>query len=171
MFLGLFKKLLFTTAFFLPTLAFSQIESATIGVDGLTCSQCSRSVEMALLKLPFVDKVDMNLAHTIGVVYFKKGDPVDLQKLAQAPRDAGFSTRFVKLEFNTSQIQSGQNCFVYRNKVFYLLQPFTKGNGKGSLFQVIAKGFLPNKEWRNYSLKPKGSCSAQEKYYLKPVNG
>lgn len=165
------KKIILLWLCCFPVASFAQIESATIGVNGLTCSQCSRSVEMALKKLPFVLKVDMNLAQTIGTVYFKKGENVNLDKLAQAPRDAGFSTRFVKLKLNLSELNQGENCFVVQGKVFYFLQPLAARHSPTGDFQVIAKGFLPKKELRNYDLKTNGPCTASEKYYLKSVKG
>jgi len=151
--------------------AFAQILSATIGVNGLTCSQCSRSVEMSLRRLPFVQKVDMNLAHTQGTVYFKQGKPINLEALAQAPRDAGFSTRFVRIRLDLSAIHPGERCFVYQGKAFYFLQPLQKQQRSAIMgFQIIAKGFLTDKEWRTYTFKPDSLCSASEKYYLKPLS-
>jgi hypothetical protein len=154
-----------------PLLALGQIESAIIGVNGLTCSQCSRSVEMALRKLPFVADVTMNLEHTRGVVHFKNNQNINLNQLAEAPVNAGFSTAYVQLKIDLSAINPGNGCFVYEGKAFYFLQTLTPEHPAVMNFQVIAKGFLPKKELRNYSLKTNGSCLASEKYYLKPING
>lgn len=156
---------------YLPFPAMGQIEAATIGINGLTCSQCSRSVEMSLRKLPFVANVVMNLEHTRGVVYFKSDQKIDLNQLADAPSDAGFSTAYVQLKFDFSGIRPGADCFVYRGKAFYFLQPLTPDHPSVMDFQVIAKGFLPKKEMKNYSLKASGSCLASEKYYLKQLKG
>lgn len=155
----------------LPVCVSAQIKSATIGVNGLTCSQCSRSVEMALQKLPFVAKVEMDLTHTTGTVYFKNNSKIDLTQLAQAPRNAGFSTAFVRLAFDFSKINPGKYCFVYKGKVFYFLQPLANNHPSLMDFQVIGSGFLPKKELKTYSLKPNGSCVSSEKFFLKPVNG
>src|SRR4051812_34474653 len=78
---------------------------AEIGVDGLTCSACTRSVEMSLRKLDFVDSVVMNLEHTDGKIYFKKDQSVEPDKIAQAVVNAGFSVRFLKANFNFSGTQ------------------------------------------------------------------
>ena len=39
----------------------AQFISAEIGIDGLTCSACTRSAEMSIRKLPFVADVKMNI--------------------------------------------------------------------------------------------------------------
>ena len=57
-FIGLI--LIFCTCFS----ASAQFQTVYIGVNGLTCSQCSRTVEMSIRKLDFVGDVQMNLAHT-----------------------------------------------------------------------------------------------------------
>ena len=73
---------------------YAQFKEVTVGVNGLTCSQCSRSVEMRIRKLAFVADVKMNLEHTEGRIFFKKGDKVNVDKIAAAVVDAGFSVRF-----------------------------------------------------------------------------
>src|SRR5579885_2179698 len=75
---------------------FTQVE---LGVDGLTCSACTRSVEMGLRKLDFVKDVKMNLDNTNGVITFKEGIPVSIEKLAKAVSDAGFSVRYLQATY------------------------------------------------------------------------
>jgi copper chaperone CopZ len=74
----------------------AKITSVQIGVDGLTCSMCSRSVEMAIKKLAFVEEVKMDLKQTQGTITFKAGQNVNFKQLAKAVKDAGFSVRFLK---------------------------------------------------------------------------
>src|ERR1700759_2288056 len=77
----------------------AQFTWAEIGVDGLTCSACTRSVEMQIRKLDFVDSVSMNLEHTDGKIFFKKGAAVNIEKISQAVVDAGFSVRYLRAGF------------------------------------------------------------------------
>src|SRR5699024_9608069 len=113
----------------------------------------------------------MNLAQTQGTVYFKEGKRINLKALAQAPRNAGFSTRFVHIRLNLSNQSPDENCLVLKGKAFYFLQPLAAHHSKVMDFQIIAQGFLPDKEWRKYTLKPDNRCTASEQYYLKPVKG
>lgn len=149
----------------------AQIVSATIGVNGLTCSQCSRSVEMELKKLPFVAKVDMDLEHTQGEIFFKRNENINLDDLSQAIRNAGFSTRFVKVQFDFSVLNLGSSCFIYNDNAFYFLKPLEENHPERMQFQVLAPGFLPKKELKNYSFKTSGTCAGAEKYYLKALGG
>lgn len=68
------KKVLLSLTLLFITLsgAKAQFLWAEIGVDGLTCFACSRSVEISVRKLDFVDSVVMNLEYTDRKVYFKK---------------------------------------------------------------------------------------------------
>lgn len=87
----------------------AQFKSAMIGVNGLTCSACTRSVEMSIRKLKFVKEVEMNLENTEGKIIFTDNIPVDISKIAQAVRDAGFSVRYVKATTTISNFDLTQN--------------------------------------------------------------
>jgi copper chaperone CopZ len=77
--------------------SFAQIETVRIGVNGLTCSQCTRSVEKKLRQLPFIQDVKMDLANTSGEIHLKSGIAFRPELIPRAIRDAGFSVRFVQL--------------------------------------------------------------------------
>ena len=99
----------------------AQFETVYIGVNGLTCSQCTRTVEMRIRKLDFVDDVQMNLQHTEGKIVLKKDKKADMEKIAQAIVDAGFSVRYLTadLRIDVSVIPSG-SCLVYRGDGYSL---------------------------------------------------
>lgn len=97
----------------------AQFLQASIGVNGLTCSQCSRSVEMQLRKLSFVKDVRMDLEHTEGTLHFVSNRKVDIDALAKAVKDAGFSIRYLKVNIDRSNIRdAGQQCFLLGNDVY-----------------------------------------------------
>lgn len=73
----------------------AQVAAVQIGVDGLTCSQCTRNVEMQLRRLPFVAAVRMNLEHTNGDIQLQEGRAFSPERVAAAVRDAGFSLRYL----------------------------------------------------------------------------
>lgn len=80
----------------------SQIISADVGVNGLTCSQCSRSVYNALDKLDFIEKIEMDLNETIAHIQFKQQAKVDFNALAQAITKAGYSVRDMRFKMDIS---------------------------------------------------------------------
>lgn len=83
----------------LPYSAFAQstssqpphIISATVCVDGLTCSLCHKSVYKALKKLNFVESLSPNLDETSLDITFVRNAEVSFDRIAEAVQDAGFS--------------------------------------------------------------------------------
>ena len=162
------KKIVFCLLFILSAgVARAQITGAEIGVNGLTCSQCSRSVEMELRRLSFVADVNMDLDHTTGKILFKKNRPVQLPALSRAVANAGFSTRFLNITVDLSG--AGRECFRYNQSAFYFLRPLSSSHPDTLTFQVIGKPFLPGKEYKKYHLTAAGNCTGKEKYYLMPL--
>ena len=118
-----------------------------IGVNGLTCSLCSRSVEMSLRKLDFIEKVDMSLEKTEGRIFIKAGKVVDMKRMASAVKDAGFSVRFFRLEFAFDDVTVDHNgSFVYQGQVYHWLQFENKPVRGEVALKLIDDGFLPRKE-------------------------
>src|SRR5580658_4426424 len=99
--------------------AVAQFQTVFIGVNGLTCSQCSRTVEMSIRKLDFVADVQMNLEHTEGKIILKKDKKADMDKIAQAVVNAGFSLRYLQADLlvDNSVDVSGQ-CFNYKGDAY-----------------------------------------------------
>jgi copper chaperone CopZ len=95
------KIALLLAAFFLaaPCSTLAQIAGLKLGVNGLTCSQCTRNVEMQLRKLSFVADVHMNLEHTDGFMKLKDGARMEPERVVKAVKDAGFSVRFLDILF------------------------------------------------------------------------
>ena len=143
----------------------AQPEFLTIGVNGLTCSQCTRNVEMKLRKISFVTGVKMNLQQTNGVLSVKPTG-LDPSAIARAVRDAGFSLRFMEMIVDepnardTTVFRIGSNLF----RIIPTDQPFLPG----STVRFIGQEFLSPAEYRKWKPKlPKASKSAT--YYLAVV--
>ena len=76
------------------------IQWVEVGVNGLTCSMCTRSVEMSIRKLEFVDSVVMDLETTEGRIFLRPNVPFNLGQIAKAIVKAGFSVQFVKIRLD-----------------------------------------------------------------------
>ena len=134
----------------------AQPEFLTIGVNGLTCSQCTRNVEMKLRKLSFVTGVKMNLQQTNGVLSFKPTG-LDPSAIARAVRDAGFSLRFMEMIVDepnapdTTVFRIGPNSF----RIIPTDQPFLPGQR----YDLLARNFyrLPNTENGNRNFRKRRS--------------
>lgn len=138
---------------------FAGLKWVDVGVNGLTCSMCTRSVEMSLKRLDFVEKVEMDLETTEGRIFFKEGAPVDLNALAKAVVNAGFSVRFLKLQLSFDDIPlKDDGSFVFQGQSYQWLGFQNKVKGPVSL-RLVDENFLPKKEraeWRKKFVALKG---------------
>jgi copper chaperone CopZ len=140
------KRFVFVLLFVaIATMGHAQVLSARVGINGLTCSQCSRSVEMQLRKLPFVKTVDMDLEKTEGSLQFKEGANVDFSKIAQAVKDAGFSVRFLKAEIDLNKVEMKANSFTI-NKETYLIEGKVPPANSKNLFIFKGKKYSSEKD-------------------------
>lgn len=165
--------LLFTVLFFsLTTLkAINTVDYIEIGVNGLTCSSCSRTVEIAIRKLDFVENVEMDLAHTMGKIYLKKGASVNMNAIAKAVIDAGFYLGYMKINIDFSMIKLSSNCFEYANIKYQLIDTDYKQLSTKRTLLFIGKRFMSAKQWMQYKGKLKKECNgdAPNFYYVKTI--
>jgi cation transport ATPase len=129
------------------------IKWADVGVNGLTCSMCSRSVEMSIRRLDFVEKVEMSLETTEGRIYFKNDTPINLAELAKAVVNAGFSIRFLKIEWDFSDTPvATDGSFVFQGQTYRWLDYSNKTPTQVEL-KLIDDKFLPKKESNEWKKK------------------
>ncbi|MDX2246809.1 MAG: heavy metal-associated domain-containing protein [Bacteroidia bacterium] len=155
---------------FLPVTA--QIRKARIGVNGLTCSLCVRSVEKSIMELDFIDSVRMNLAETEGVIYFTPRQKVSLNSLATKVVDAGFSVRSLEVEMDFSLARPvGSQCFQLDNDL-YVFAEEKKSPVKGlTKVRIIGENFLPKKEYKKWTALHPTTCpvddlKVEETYFI-----
>lgn len=130
--------------------AAAQFEQVYIGVNGLTCSQCTRTVEMSIRKLDFVADVDMNLQHTEGRIALKKNSKPDMDKIAQAVVNAGFSVRYLTADLLSAGVASdlsSNGCFVLNGDTYAFVQKPTEPLKGTVKLRFIGKKFMPKKEF------------------------
>ncbi len=138
----------------------AQITEVEIGVNGLTCSQCSRTVEMRIRKLSFVKNVEMNLEHTEGKILFKNGAQVNIDKIAQAVNDAGFSVRYLQASFTFDHIDlAPSGCFEFDKDNYVLINTQKKELKGTTTLKFIGKKFLPKKDFDKWQPYMKNSCA------------
>lgn len=144
----------------------AQFNWVEIGVDGLTCSQCSRSVEMEIRKLDFVREVQMDLQHTQGKITFDPGTKVRIEKIARAVKEAGFSVRYLKADFSLdTAMLSGEDCLPFENRVYQIVKPHLPVPKGEVIFKFIGKDFLPKSEYREWQQQLIPKCQGAEKLF------
>lgn len=160
-------KKTFCVILFLSVTAASHagIKWVEIGVNGLTCSLCTGSVERSVRRLEFVEKVSMSLENTSGRIYFKDDAVIDLKRIAKAVRDSGFSVRFLRVNFDFDEMNVGANgIFTFQGQSYQWMQ-FKNRTVKGDVvLQLIDEGFLPKKEGTEMR-KKLGALAADNKVY------
>ncbi|MFZ9847341.1 MAG: heavy-metal-associated domain-containing protein [Flavobacteriales bacterium] len=148
----------------------AQFSNAKIGVNGLTCSACSRSVEIALKKLPFVDSVKMDLKKTEAFVFFKNGAKVEMYKVAKAVVDAGFSVRFLNANYQFSNTIISDNLCVNIDGNNYTFIKTNQRNLSGSVnLKFIGENYMSKTDLNAYKALMKSTCSTNSKnvkYYF-----
>jgi len=137
----------------------AQFQWVEIGISGLTCSACSRSVEMSLRKVTFIDSIHMNLENTNAKVFFKNDSIVEIEKIAQAVIDAGFSVSYLKAGFIFNNVSISNNyCFSFENNNYQFLVSDSKTlNGK-IIVRFIGDKYLSKKELRPWKSKMNKAC-------------
>jgi copper chaperone CopZ len=139
---------------------YAQFKTAEIGVDGLTCSACTRTVEMSIRKLDFVQDVQMNLEHTEGKITFKPNVKVDIEKIAKAVVNAGFSVRYLNAVFTFNHVNAKDNdCFAFEGNQYQFIKTGAKTLNGETTLKFLGKEFLSRKENKKWELDLKPACS------------
>lgn len=145
----------------------ASIQFVSIGVDGLTCSMCTRSVEMSIRKLDFVDSVVMDLENTNGKVYLQEGVSPDFRKLAKAVTDAGFSVRSMRISIDWNNLEPGDPCFSIGQNTFQLIGNRSNLSQRKVELELLGEHFMPKKNAREANRMVTGSCNPRPDYYVR----
>lgn len=130
------------------------IQWIEVGVNGLTCSLCTRSVEMSIRKLDFVDSVVMNLETTEGKIFLRPNVPFNLAQIAKAIVKAGFSVQYVNVRFAFNNITiDPTGMFVDKEQTFQWVDYTHLSGKKHTTLKIVNEGFLPKKEATKYKKK------------------
>ena len=165
------RYIIFCSVIFLPWIVQCQFKSVEMGIDGLTCSMCSRSVEMSLVKLDFINRVVMDLNNNRSEIFFNEGAYVSIDKVAQAVIDAGFSVAYLNASFDFKEHPiDTDNCWNYEYEAYQFIdvkQPKLKGE---MILKFIGKNFLSRsemKKWKTQLSEAKNKiCNQNEHYFV-----
>lgn len=140
----------------------AQFKSATIGVDGLTCSACSFATEKSLKKLESIDSVYMQLEENTATVFFKSGVKVNMQEVAKKVVDAGFSVRTITALVNVGKLNITPDlCWTYENDVYHFVKIDNSRDVSGDLhLKFIGDKFMAPKEYKKWKMYSKTACAS-----------
>lgn len=145
----------------------SNVKTALLGVNGLTCSACTRTVEMQLRKLNFIKDVEMNLEHTNGKITFKENAEIDPSKIAKAVTDAGFSVRFLELIIDFKSVNINNDyCYKSGSTTFQFFNTGTKNLTGETTVKLVGELFQPKSDYKKIKDNLKVICDVKTPVYF-----
>lgn len=132
----------------------AQITKAKLQASGLTCSMCNLSILKSLQKLPFVEKVESNVETATYEIEFKPTAEFSMTEVQKAVVEAGFSVAMLSFEVQTQKlIRESDTQFSYANVSYHIIDGALEQGKSVLTFQIIDKGFLPEKKHKKYKSK------------------
>ena len=111
----------------------------------------------------------MNLEHTQGKIIFKPNAKVEIERIAKAVVNAGFSLRYLSVIYSFTNVSVKDNfCFSFEGNQYQFLKTGAKTlNGEMTL-KFIGKEFLSRKEYKQWEpdLKPVCDKSTGVVYFV-----
>lgn len=128
----------------------AQIDTVKIGVNGLTCSSCSKAVEEKLIRVSFVSSVIMNLNRNEATVLVDFSKPIDWNLLAKAVYNAGFSVGSLRVPpcAALNNMLNGRECSDF---YYYIGEPLTAGRDHD--YTLIGKYFMDKQNFATWKDK------------------
>jgi len=137
----------------------AQVSKASLQASGLTCSMCSKAVLNALQKVPFVDKVQVDIKNQTYNMSFKESETPDFDALAKAVEDAGFSVANFKVTVDAPNIKLQKDEHIQiGNQYFHFLNATGQQLNGSTTFTIVDKSFTTAKNYKKYSSLSKKEC-------------
>ena len=145
-------KLFLLLCFYNNCILLGQFNSATIHINGLTCSACSFAVQKSISMIDFVERIEMDLNENIALIVFKKNKAIDPSKLILGVKNAGFTVGKLELNYSTQNTSlSTRDCFT-ESGTRYLIVDDTDTTFQGNVtFKLIHKSIVSKKEYKKYN--------------------
>lgn len=145
------------TIFLLVAIVFSmsasaQVTKVSLQASGLTCSMCSNSINKALQKLDFVDKIDADIKTYTFEITFKSNSNVDFDMIKRKVEGAGFSVSGFIVTMNFDKVLAKQNePVIIGDKTFLFVSKNEQLLDGEKQVRLLDKGFVSPKEYKNNS--------------------
>lgn len=137
----------------------AQVKKASLQASGLTCSMCSKAVLNALQEVSFVEKVQVDIKNQTYHLSFKQDQDTDLDALAKAVEDAGFSVASLKITADAGDIKLEKDKHLLIGKQYFHFLNAKDQQLKGeTTFTIVDKAFTSAKNYKKYSALSKKEC-------------
>jgi copper chaperone CopZ len=143
----------------LSVTASAQFKSANLTAAGLTCAMCTRAINNALDKLPFVESVEANIKTSSFDIRFRDGKAISFDEIKNAVEGAGFSVSklSVKTDFHNVSVKPDAHVKVGDKTLHFLKVPSSTLNGEKTV-TIVDKSFLNAKEFKKYAAATTMAC-------------
>lgn len=137
----------------------AQFKSASLQAAGLTCAMCTKAINKALEKVPFVQDVKADIKSSSFQINFKEGVPVDFDVMKKAVEDAGFSVARLKVMgvFDKVDVQNDTHVQI-DGKTFHFLSVNKQTLQGEKAITLVDKDFVSAKEYKKYSAATSMAC-------------
>lgn len=151
------RKLLIVVLLIMSTPLMAQIRSVSLTASGLTCSMCSKSIYKALLKVPEIKDVSVDVEKSVYNITFKENTKIEIEDVKKAVTDAGFSVASMQIRanFNDVEVFNGYSITLSGNKLLFLAINKQKLSGEKTV-TIMDKGYISERDFKKYS-KAQGS--------------
>jgi len=139
--------------------ASAQFKSANLTAAGLTCAMCTKAINTALEKLPFVESIRPDIKSSSFDIKFKSGKAVNFDAMKTAVEEAGFSVAklAVKTDFNNIAVKNDAHVQIGGKTFHFLKVASSTLNGEKSMV-IVDKNFLNGKEYKKYLTSTNMEC-------------
>lgn len=127
----------------------AQIQSAQLSASGLTCSMCSKSIFKALIQLPSVASVDVDIEQSVFTIIFKPDAQVFPDDIKKAVTDAGFAIASLQMTANFPAADVGKDTHLqFAGATYHLLNMQVQHIEGIRTFSVLDKNFVTTAVFR-----------------------
>lgn len=153
------KKIFFCLLMVAALGAQAQFSKVSLQASGLTCSMCSKAVKNALEKVPFVEKVQVDIENQQYNLSFRNGAVVDFDALGKAVDDAGFSVASLKVTADVKELQAAKDEHVrIGGQTFHFLNGNNQKLDGEVSFALVDKAFISAREFKKYAAMTQMPC-------------
>jgi copper chaperone CopZ len=146
------KKIFVLLAIAFSISAGAQVTKVSLQASGLTCSMCSNSINKALQKLDFIDKIDADIKTYTFEITFKRNSHIDFDMIKRKVEGAGFSVSGFVVTMILDKVLAKENQPVtIEDKTFLFLNKEQQLLDGEIQIRLLDKGFVSPKEYKSNS--------------------
>lgn len=153
------KNLIIMMLLMISTGTQAQVSKISMQASGLTCSMCSNSINKAIGKLDFVEKVMSNIKTSTFEISFKPDAKIDFDAIKKKVEDAGFfvSKFVVTMQFDDHMVANDQHINANGNTLHFLNVKSQQLKGVKDI-TFLDKGFVSDKVYKKNAGLTKMAC-------------